>query len=189
MGRGRHAMSTARSSSTSATSMLPATSLSSRHADLLCRLAIGGDLELLRRLVLALGNARDLGHVCLDLHSWVGEPLELDEAKRPSLADARAQLLATGVVANAPSDPAEVAEQALSQPLVLDSEHRLYTLRHYRNEQRIAKFVQERLQRKASTTAEQLKATLAAVDLLPAPGTSEPDWQLAAVVAAASQSL
>lgn len=158
--------------------------LSTLQGDLLCRLATGGDLELLRRLLTALGDAREVGHVCIDLTEWVDGPLELQEAPRPSLETVREQLLATGVVGDGNPDTAPL-------PLVLSDGNLLYTLRHHRAEQRIAAFVQERLQRESITSPEDLRSTLQALDLLPANPTAhdEPDWQLAAVVAGASRAL
>lgn len=167
----------------SATPPLATLPLATLHGDLLARLATGGDRELLRELVQALGSARELGHVCIDLQAWTEEPLEPGHAARPPLAIVREQLLATGVVAT-------TAAQA-PLPLVLTDDNLLYTLRHYRAEQIIATFVQERLERAPSTNAADLKATLAELDLLPADAAEggEPDWQLAAVVAGATRSL
>ncbi|MGK0302600.1 MAG: exodeoxyribonuclease V alpha subunit, partial [Planctomycetota bacterium] len=165
------------------------TPLATLHGDLLCRMATGGDLELLRQLVMALGSARDEGHVCIDLVRWINEPLEADEAPKPDLVTLREQLLATGVVASAAVN-VDLTEAATSPlPLVLDAQDRLYTLRHYRAELRIARFVQDRLQREPTTTPEKLRATLGAVGLLPEVPLTEPDWQLAAVVAGATRSL
>lgn len=161
------------------------TPLATLHGDLLCRLAVGGDPELLRRLLTELGAARDEGHVCLDLDEWCAAAPEPDEAARPDVAAVREQLLATGVVAEATVErPA-----AATLPLVVDDHNRLYTLRHYRAEQRIARFVQDRLQREPSTTTGQLRETLEAIGLLPEDAGGEPDWQLAAVVAGATRSL
>lgn len=165
-------------------SQAPIATLSALHADLLARLATGGDLELLRRLCTTLGAARDEGHVCVDLASWCEEqPLD-DEAPRPALQDARTGLLDTGVVAtDAPDQPA--------LPLVLDGQHRLYTLRHFRAERSIAAFVRDRLQRPPLRTAAQVRQTLQALSLLPddPAAAGEPDWQLAAVVAGATRPL
>ncbi len=156
------------------------TDLSILHGDLLCRMATGGDHELLRRMVTTLGLARDEGHVCVDLKVWVAEKLTADDLPRPSLEQLRKELLATGVVG--------VGEGPL-MPLVLDSSSRLYTLRHFQAEQRIASFVSERLQREITISAEQLNSTLAAVDLLPEEDAASQDWQLAAVVAGCSRAL
>lgn len=196
--------------STNATTGTPlpgsTTAMATLQADLLCRLATGGDLQLLRQLVHALGAARDEGHVCIDLADWLAAPLEQDEAPRPALAPLREQMLATGVVAQvaAVHDPDQNAGDGPQAPgarlpLVLDAHDRLYTLRHYNAEQRIARFVQARLQQEPTTTAAALQQTLAAVGLLPqstTPATGdhstpakEPDWQLAAVVAGASRAL
>ncbi|MCK5944703.1 MAG: AAA family ATPase, partial [Planctomycetes bacterium] len=160
------------------------TALAELQADLLVRLANGGDLQLLRRLCVTLGGARDEGHVCVDLAAWCQEPTDEGEAQRPSLADARNGLLATGVVATDADDAAPL-------PLVLDARDRLYTLRHFRAERRIATFVRERLQREPLRTPSELRATLEQVSLRPdtPDQDGEPDWQLAAVVAGASRPL
>lgn len=156
------------------------TDLSILHGDLLCRMSTGGDHELLRRMVTTLGLARAEGHVCVDLKVWVDEKLDRDDPPRPSLESLRKELLATGVVG--------VGKGPLL-PLVLDSSNRLYALRHFQAEQRIANFVAERLQRKVAVTAKQLSDTLAAVDLVPSKDTARHDWQLAAVVAGCSRAL
>jgi len=171
------------SAPTSATDS-PTISLATLHGDLLSKLATGGNLELLRTLVTALGSARELGHVCIDLLAWTEEPLEPNEEARPTVQDAREQLLATGVVGDGTPDSAPL-------PLVLTNDNLLYTLRHFRAEQTIAAFVTERLQREPSTTASDLNKTLQALDLLPdnEAADAEPDWQLAAVVAGASRAL
>jgi exodeoxyribonuclease V alpha subunit len=156
--------------------------LATLHADLLTRLGSGGDLELLRRACLMLGAARDEGHVCVDLAAWCDEPPLDDEPPRPTLQEARDGLLATGVVTTD-------APGAAPLPLVLDERHRLYTLRHFRAERRIAAFVSDRLQRPPLRSAAQLRETLQSVSLLPDGRPSEPDWQLAAVVAGATRSL
>lgn len=174
----------------------PATTitLASLQADLLCRLAsrsatadpdsVSQRNAVLRELVTVLGSARELGHVCVDLASWVDEPVQPEEPRRPELAELRDLLFATGVVCTGtPGEPA--------CPLVLDDQHRLYTLRHYQAEQQIAKFVQQRLSHQPLTTPAKLRQTLQELDLLPAATdqSDEPDWQLAAVVAGASQSI
>lgn len=158
--------------------------LSTLHGDLLCKLATGGDLDLLRRLVTALGIAREHGHVCIDLVAWVDEPPEQDEAPRPGLDAVRTQLFATGVVGDGNPDSAPL-------PLVLADDNLLYALRHHRAERRIVAFVQERLQRPPSTSPNDLRETLATLNLLPTNPTADdgPDWQLAAVVAGASRAL
>ncbi|MAD34345.1 MAG: exodeoxyribonuclease V subunit alpha [Planctomycetes bacterium] len=152
------------------------------HADLLARLATGGDLDLLRRLCHALGDARVAGDVCVDLALWCSTAPSGGEPPRPTLEAARAALLATGVVATDDAD-------AASTPLVIDSWHRLYTLRHYRAESRIAQFIQERLERPPLRTGAELRATLEALTLTPDPATTDPDMQLAAVIAGASRAL
>ena len=93
---------------------------------------------MLRRLVTALGSARDQGHVCIDVTRWIDEQVDVDEAPRPDLATLREQLLATGVVGATTEDGDNNESDRSPLPLVLDAQHRLYTLRHYRAEQRIA---------------------------------------------------
>jgi len=156
--------------------------LAARHADLLTRLASGGDPTLLRRLCQALGAARDEGDVCVDLIRWCREPATEDDHARPAFDEARRSLLATGVVATE-------ADETLTKPLVLDEQGCLYTLRHYRAEQKIARFVSERLERPPLRTPAEVRSTLAALSLLPHDDRDEPDWQLAAVVAGSTRAV
>jgi exodeoxyribonuclease V alpha subunit len=152
-------------------------------------MATGGDLELLRRLITALGSAREQSHVCINLAQWINEPIREGEEPKPDLPTLREQLLATGVVGDTTKQCNNSEAKRSPLPLVLDAQHRLYTLRHYRAEQRIASFVRERLQREPTTTPAKLRKTLEAVSLLPEQPISQPDWQLAAVVAGASGAL
>ena len=156
--------------------------LAELQADLLVRLSNGGDPQLLRRLCQALSDARSVGDVCVDLVRWCATKSSGDEPPRPTPEAARTALLATGVVM---TDD----EAAPSKPLVIDSCHRLYTLRHFRAEQRIADFIQERLDRPPLRTNAQLRATLDELGLMPDPAVTEPDMQLAAVITGASRAL
>ena len=161
----------------------PTLTISQLHGDLLCRLATGDHHDLLRQVVTALGDARELGHVCVDLSAWALESPGDDEPERPEMATLREQLYATGVVGDGDPDSAPL-------PLVLTDNHLLYTLRHYRAEQRIAAFLTERLERALEIQPDALKKTLAHLELLPDHGDQkETDWQLAAVVAGASRAL
>ncbi len=162
-------------------------SLAELQAALLARLATGGDRDLLARACCALGDARDEGDVCVDLAAWCSAPPGDDEAPRPPIDAARDALLQTGVVGRG-------EEHETLLPLVLDQQNRLYALRHFRAERRVARFVEERLAQPPQRTAAALRATLCAVGLAPEPGVdaaapAEPDWQLAAVVAGASRPL
>ncbi len=156
--------------------------LADRHAELLARLATGGDSALLARVCAALGAARDEGDVCVDLAAWCHAAPDDGEPARPAVESARNALLQTDVVSL--DDP-----DAPPRPLVLDAQDRLYTLRHFRAERRIAAFVEERLAQPPLRTPEQVRETLEAVKLLPAAPADETDWQLAAVVAGASRPL
>ena len=78
---------------------LETTNLAARHADLLTRLASGGDPTLLRRLSQALGTARDEGNVCIDLNRWCEEATTADDHARPTFGEVRRSLLETGVAA------------------------------------------------------------------------------------------
>lgn len=158
------------------------TSLADLHADLLGRLATGGDSDLLARACRALGSARDEGDVCVDLAAWCTDAAEPDEPARPALQAARQGLMATGVVSDEGDD-------GPTRPLVLDAQDRLYTLRHFRAERRIARFIEERLEQPPSRTPAQVRETLAALGMAPESEDSEPDWQLAAVVAGATRPL
>jgi exodeoxyribonuclease V alpha subunit len=158
--------------------------LATLHGDLLCKLATGGDLVLLRQLTEALGEAREQGNVCVDLVAWVDERSEAEHGPRPDLATARERLCATGVVGDGhPGSPL--------LPLVLAENNLLYSARHYRAEQRIASFVHDRLQQDLATQPAELKKTLERLKLLPSRSSSgdETDWQLAAVVAGATRPL
>ena len=122
------------------------TSLAELQATLLARLATGGDRDLLARACRALGDAREEGDVCVDLAAWCSAPPEDDEAPRPALEATRDSLLQTGVVSQG-----EEPETLL--PLVLDERDRLYALRHFRAERRVARFVEERLAQPPQRTA------------------------------------
>ena len=149
------------------------TSLADLHADLLGRLATGGDSDLLARACRALGSARDEGDVCVDLAAWCTDATEPDEPARPALQAARQGLMATGVV----SDEGDEGDDGPTRPLVLDAQDRLYTLRHFRAERRIARFIEERLEQPPSRTPAQVRETLAALGMAPESEDSEPDWQ------------
>ncbi|MEC9048480.1 MAG: exodeoxyribonuclease V subunit alpha [Planctomycetota bacterium] len=158
------------------------TTLGDLHAELLTRLATGGDRKLLAQVCRALGEAREEGDVCIDLAAWCSAPAGEHEARRPDLAAARDGLLATGVISPEGGDEPRL-------PLVLDDHDRLYTLRHFRAERRIARFVDERLARPPSCTPGHVHETLAALSMLPHADSDEPDWQLAAVVAGSTRAL
>lgn len=161
------------------------TALATLQADLLCRLATGGSPELLRRIVTALGDAREQNHVCIDLARWIEEPGDEGDEPKPKLDALREQLLLTGVVGDAADANYTSGAHHAPHPLVIDAKNRLYTLRHYLAERRIAQFIQKRLQREPATSPIKLRNTLKAVALLPDPIPEQPDWQLGAVVAGA----
>ena len=89
--------------------------LADRHAELLGRLATGGDPALLARVCAALGAARDEGDVCVDLSAWCRAAPGDGEPARPAVERARDALLQTGVVSR--DDP-----DAPPRPLVLDAQ-------------------------------------------------------------------
>ena len=162
-------------------------SLAALQAGLLTRLSTEGDKDMLARVVCALGAARDEGDVCLDLDAWCSAPPDEGEPPRPALDAARSALLETGVVGDG-------GEPGALLPLVLDRRHRLYPLRHFRAEQRVARFIEERLAQPPQCTPAELRLALQAVALLPesngdAAAEQPVDWQLAAVVAGASRPL
>ena len=70
--------------------------LADRHAELLGRLATGGDRALLARVCAALGAARDEGDVCVDLSAWCRAAPGDGEPARPALERARDALLQYG---------------------------------------------------------------------------------------------
>ncbi len=149
----------------------------------LARLCRGGDRELLQRTITLLCRERDQGHVCIALAEWQGANLAIDGPAFPTAQVWRDELLATGLCNDGATGEAPL-------PLVLDARSRLYLLRHFRAEQRILHFLQDRLARPPAIAAAALRITLEALHLLPAEQTeagtdTEPDWQLAAIAAAA----
>jgi len=147
-------------------------------ADTLARLARGGDVTLLRRTTELLCRERGHGHVCVSLHEWQGRTAEDGAEPFPAFALWRDQLAATSLCGDgSPGAP--------PRPLVLDAAGRLYLLRHFRTEQRILAFVHERLAAPPTISAKDLRTTLALLQLLPEAPHEPPDWQLAAIAAAA----
>jgi exodeoxyribonuclease V alpha subunit len=153
--------------------MIPSPSLGPALAALLERHAVG-DTGLLCASVNRLWQDRERGHVCLPLAAAAGRD------GFPTAAVWRTALLASGVVADASRGDAPL-------PLALDADDRLYLRRDLDGERAIAAFVQARLREPARVRADELRDDLAALGLLPAPG-SEVDWQLVAVAAAARSS-
>lgn len=154
-----------------------------RHlADALAALARGGDRDLLRASILLLGLARQDGGSCVPLADHAGQPRPGGEGDFPDAATWRAGLLATGLCRTLP-DAAAVAPP----PLVLDAADRLYLLRSWRAEQRLAAAIRARLAEPVTLP----EAELAAVhgELFPAAAArgadGEPDWQAVAALAAA----
>jgi len=158
----------------------PKSLLAAQLASTFARLRRGGDPGLLARTVALLCQERAAGHVCVPLPDWAGRAPAPAEPPFPALPDWRSGLLATGLCGD--GDP-----RVPAAPLVLDARHRLYLLRHYRDEQRILDFVRGRLARPPLVPAAALRDALAAAGLLPG-RPAGPDWQLAAVVAAARSS-
>ena len=149
--------------------------LGDRLAEALGRLADGAARPLLERLVRRLCTDRAEGHVCLLLGA-LHERAD-DDGPWPAAAALRAALLATAACQTDAPD-------ATPAPLVLDAEDRLYLLRDFAAERTIRSWLVERLGRPERVPAAVLKTMLAR----PARADttrSEPDWQLAAVAAAA----
>jgi len=156
----------------------PAESLGTLLATTLARLAPAGDRDLLARTVRLLCRDHDQGHMCTSLRDWQQRSAEPGEPPFPALAAWREELARSGLCGD--GSPA-----AAATPLVLDPQDRLYLLRHFRAEQSILAFVRERLAGGPLATAPALQATLRELRLLPETPAAEPDWQLAAIAAAA----
>ena len=161
--------------------------LGERLADALCRRAIGGDPRVLRHLVRRLGQDRAQGHVCLVLDA-VRERAE-DDGPWPAVSTLRTELLASGLCrteAELGTGRDEVAAPLV--PLVLDAGNRLYLLRDFAAERTIRDWLVQRLGQPERLPATALRPTLGKLGLTggaPPGAAGEPDWQLAAVAAAA----
>ncbi|MEO6594720.1 MAG: AAA family ATPase, partial [Planctomycetota bacterium] len=163
-------------------------SLAAQLGETLWQLARGGDRDLLLATVALLCQERDQGHVCVALAEWQGQSLD-GALPFPPVASWTAALAATGLCSD---DSANASVDASldggPRPLVVDGKQRLYLLRHYQTEQRLLAFLRRRLASPATTTAEELRVALGALQLLPGAAAGEPDWQLAAVAAAVHRS-
>lgn len=165
--------------------------LGERLAEALCRRAIGGDRRVLGRLVRRLCQDRALGHVCLELGALPERPDE--DGPWPAPAASRATLLASGLCRTETTPgPADAAGSASATApatlLVLDAGDRLYLQRDFAAERTIRDWLVPRLGRPERLPASTLRRSLAATtpdrqDHVA--GGREPDWQLAAVAAAA----
>lgn len=165
--------------------------LGERLAAALCARATGGDRRVLARIVRRLSQDRAQGHVCLLLDAVRERPD--DDGPWPATAALRRELLASGVCrTDAELTGAELAgglaPPAPPAPLVLDAGDRLYLLRDFAAERTIRDWLLQRLGQAERLPAKALRPTLAKLGLgdgaLRGAG-SEPDWQLAAVAAAA----
>lgn len=131
-------------------------------------LATGGDAAALALALTALGQALERGDVCV--------PLANATTDVPAL---RRELLASALVGTDADGDTEL-------PLVLDDQHRLYLRRDFRAERTVAAFVGERLQQPPRHPAAAVAAALLACGQRAA--AARPDWQLAAIAAAARSS-
>lgn len=150
--------------------------LGDRLAEALGRLADGAARPLLERLVRRLCADRAEGHVCL-LLGTLHERAD-DDGPWPSAPELRRALLATTACQTDAPD-------ATPAPLVLDAEDRLYLLRDFAAERTIRCWLVERLGRQERVPAAVLQPTLGLATSTDSTASSEPDWQLAAIAAAA----
>ena len=165
--------------------------LGERLADALCRRAVGGDRHVLARLVRRLCQDRALGHVCLVLDA-LPERSDVD-GPWPTATVLRAALLASGMCRAEGARAGEAGEQGpdalvASTPLVLDAGDRLYLHRDFAAERTIRDWLVQRLGRPERLPATTLRQALAEPRRQGRDDDThrnEPDWQLAAVAAAA----
>lgn len=134
----------------------------------LAPLAAGGLSAALDLALTALCQALERGDVCVPLRAGADE-----------LPVHRRDLLASGLVGTGADGEAEL-------PLVLDAKDRLYLRRDFRAERAVASFVAARLQQPPRHQPAALAAALQACGEAARPG--PPDWQLAAIAAAARSS-
>jgi exodeoxyribonuclease V alpha subunit len=153
-------------------------------ADLCSRLApqLGADdRALLRATIALLCQKGDEGHVCTSLGEW--QKATDEDFPFPPVAAWRERLLATGLCTEVGRGQSSDEGQC---PLVLGPGDRLYLLRHWRNEQRLAAFLRQRLGAADVASPGDVRAALEATGLLASPK-GAPDWQLAAIATAASR--
>ncbi|MCR9248406.1 MAG: exodeoxyribonuclease V subunit alpha [bacterium] len=138
--------------------------------------------------VAVLATFRDTGNVCAPLADIVTSSSTQETTHPESVDDLREALLQSGICAQPAATPGATREDL---PLVLDERDRLYLLRDHRTEERIVAALRLRLAAAPVATPEQVRAileargertTAAATDTA-----DEPDWQLAAIAAAATR--
>lgn len=155
--------------------------LGERLAAALCQRAAGGDKLVLARVVRRLCLDRAQGHVCLSLDERRERGGGDDVDALPPASSVRSALLASGLCRS----DAEVAAGIVA-PMVLDAAGRLYLHRDFAAERTIRSWLERRLAEPERLPAAALQRTLTERDAASAaPTTGEPDWQLAAVAAAA----
>lgn len=117
------------------------------------------------------------GDVCCDLHAAREESFA---AHLPGLAAWREQLLRSGLV--------QAPEAPLISPLILDQRDRLYLARYWRDEQRLAAALLDRVDSEHLALPPPSRATL---DRLfpPDQSSTEPDWQRVATLVATQHAL
>ncbi|HLQ36545.1 MAG TPA: AAA family ATPase, partial [Planctomycetota bacterium] len=143
-----------------------------RHVGaLLAECARAADRALLQRTAELLVQEHGDGHVCAQLADHQG--LAGGGPPFPPAADWRRALLASGVCGDGTGDT----------PLVLDQQDRLYFLRQFRAEQRVAAAVRTRLRSEPLVDGAHLAEAFAAMPAPPAGGAI--DWPTVALVAAA----
>jgi exodeoxyribonuclease V alpha subunit len=128
--------------------------------------------DLVVRAVHLLCAARGDGHACVDLAEAAAQA-GVVAAELPEPAILRRELLLSGVCGDGTEDT----------PLVLDAHDRLWLLRNYRAEQRIAAFVRRALAAPPAFAPDELRAPMQ--QLFPHLGEGEVDAQALAVLAAA----
>ncbi|MBL8737296.1 MAG: exodeoxyribonuclease V subunit alpha [Planctomycetes bacterium] len=159
----------------------PLRELGDRLAEALGRRVDSGQRALLQRLVRRLCRDRAEGHVCLLLGTLPERPD--DEGPWPALPQLRAALLGSPGC-QTPVCQTDAAD-AIPAPLVLDRSDRLYLLRDFAAERTIRTWLAARLGVGERRTAAALADSLAALGIERSTSAAEPDWQLAAIAAAA----
>jgi exodeoxyribonuclease V alpha subunit len=170
---------TTRSTSGAAPANVEAPAIGELLANALLRGRTGADTALLRATIERLCRDRADGHVCLRLDELADTPRDDGAPPWPQLAQWTAALRGSGLC-----DDGNGAEP---RPLVLDAASRLYLRRDFAAERTIRDWLLPRLAPRGidpRTVAAALRAA-GAVGAAEPQRSAEPDWQLAAVTAAA----
>jgi exodeoxyribonuclease V alpha subunit len=151
-----------------------------RHlARMLAAWSSAGEAELVHDTVLLLGAVRADGGTCAQLADWSGRPLLAEGRPFPDPTAWRRALLASGLCRRAED------AGAVPAPLVIDGSDRLYVLRRFTAEQRVAAAIKARLG--ALPDLDETVLARALRELFPERTT--PDWQAVAALAAARSRL